>query len=827
MARLGINTGTAPNDGTGDTLFQAGDKTNKNFVEIYTAIGDGSTLNTGFVTSIVAGDNISVSGSGEVTVTGIAATSRINTESIVVSGVSTLTNQVKIESDDSTPGRVDFYCESSNAHYTRLQAPPHASYSGNNTVTLPVATGTLLNSDGSGAALTGIVTGIIAGSNISVNQGTGSVTISASSGAAVTDLQIGYASTDGDTPRVVGTSVTQVNFVGTGYTVTVSNNVATVRNLGMGFTDINITSSNTGSTTFEGAQISYTATANDANAKFHIESAPAGIGQIGINYDSGVMGGGQNGSEGTHTVRLRAATFFGLSEPHDVTFTIEPFKLSMNTMFGDTNTYVMNTQDDDDAVFTSLSSGGAVCYDGTNYVIDRDNSVQSTATQHALYYDNTNNKLMGYRLDSSGDVDGFYKWSSVTSANDGVDVGSGSAITGQTFAIDSRKEMSALRNGKDYSTLTLDAGIGDFDGVYNRQSFKANLDTGTASSGNALFNANSGYWWFLKNGDNSRMIIYDTVNTAWTYVYVSGGDFSSAADGTAVGSPNAVESQSINSSVYDDAAVQPESEYSEVTYGAGTGIGTAAYQPGGYYTHMYGSAFAMKIASAGGVLNNFGTKASPNNGWAYGFTLEDPWLATSAANQLLAPESDANGFHHFGLSIFNISTTAYDYFSYGNASYGPYNSGSGASFSRQTNSNNIANAGDTIQVRFDGTNYKLYRNGSEIVSTSSPTTYVSSSASTNPTICFGDTTLTNGGTIQNDYADPMPWPFRIRDLWIANNGNISASDVSGVGTFRDRNIASWSEYSDVDVYITMNEVGITTVKGGTNITVSRKSITYS
>ena len=159
MARLGINTGTTPNDGTGDTLFQAGDKTNKNFVEIYTAIGDGSTLNSGFVTSIVAGDNISVSGSGEVTVTGIAATSRINTESIVVSGVSTLTNQVKIESDDSTPGRVDFYCESSNAHYTRLQAPPHASYSGNNTVTLPVATGTLLNTDGSGAALTGIVTG--------------------------------------------------------------------------------------------------------------------------------------------------------------------------------------------------------------------------------------------------------------------------------------------------------------------------------------------------------------------------------------------------------------------------------------------------------------------------------------------------------------------------------------------------------------------------------------------------------------------------------------------------------------------------------------------
>ena len=69
-------------------------------------------------------------------------------------------------------------------------------------------------------------------------------------------------------------------------------------------------------------------------------------------------------------------------------------------------------------------------------------------------------------------------------------------------------------------------------------------------------------------------------------------------------------------------------------------------------------------------------------------------------------------------------------------------------------------------------------------------------------------------------------PFRIRDLWIANNGNISASDVAGVGTFRDRNISNWSEYSDVDIYITMNSVGITTVKGS-GVTVERKSISFS
>ena len=43
--------------------------------------------------------------------------------------------------------RIDFYCESSNAHYARLQAPPHANFSGNVTVTLPATTTTLIGAD--------------------------------------------------------------------------------------------------------------------------------------------------------------------------------------------------------------------------------------------------------------------------------------------------------------------------------------------------------------------------------------------------------------------------------------------------------------------------------------------------------------------------------------------------------------------------------------------------------------------------------------------------------------------------------------------------------
>ena len=68
MSKLGINTGSTPNDGTGDNLLSGAVKINSNFDELYTALGDGSTLSTP-VTSIVAGTNVSVSSStGDVTI---------------------------------------------------------------------------------------------------------------------------------------------------------------------------------------------------------------------------------------------------------------------------------------------------------------------------------------------------------------------------------------------------------------------------------------------------------------------------------------------------------------------------------------------------------------------------------------------------------------------------------------------------------------------------------------------------------------------------------------------------------------------------------------
>ncbi len=95
MSKLGINTGTIPNDTTGDSLLDGAVKVNTNFNELYSLLGDGNTLSVGVVTAITAGSGINVnSASGNVTVTntGIAETANIKADTVTVSGIVTATS---------------------------------------------------------------------------------------------------------------------------------------------------------------------------------------------------------------------------------------------------------------------------------------------------------------------------------------------------------------------------------------------------------------------------------------------------------------------------------------------------------------------------------------------------------------------------------------------------------------------------------------------------------------------------------------------------------------------------------------------------------------
>ena len=63
---------------------------------------------------------------------------------ISISGNTETRDLVSVKSTDGTPGRVDLYCEVSNAHYARLVAPAHSEFSGNVTATLPTKSGDII-----------------------------------------------------------------------------------------------------------------------------------------------------------------------------------------------------------------------------------------------------------------------------------------------------------------------------------------------------------------------------------------------------------------------------------------------------------------------------------------------------------------------------------------------------------------------------------------------------------------------------------------------------------------------------------------------------------
>ena len=200
MAKQDIGLGTLANDGTGDTLRTGGDKVNDNFGEVYTYLGDGTTLSsdpvvteaatqtltnksltsptitgtgaiagtfTGDVTGNVTGDvtgNLTGNVTGDVTgavdlnggqlILDVDADTHITADQddqidIAFGGQDriTLTSGLIDLKNDGTQSEVRLYCESANAHYAGLVAPLHADFSGNITVTLPASTTTLVGTD--------------------------------------------------------------------------------------------------------------------------------------------------------------------------------------------------------------------------------------------------------------------------------------------------------------------------------------------------------------------------------------------------------------------------------------------------------------------------------------------------------------------------------------------------------------------------------------------------------------------------------------------------------------------------------------------------------
>ena len=113
-----------------------------------------ATLSSGLggITDVVAdtspqlGGDLDVNGNGLVSTSNGNITLTPNGTGVVridgSSGIDIQSGSISIK-NSGTQSYVDFYCESSNAHYARLQAPAHSAFSGNITLTLPATTDTI------------------------------------------------------------------------------------------------------------------------------------------------------------------------------------------------------------------------------------------------------------------------------------------------------------------------------------------------------------------------------------------------------------------------------------------------------------------------------------------------------------------------------------------------------------------------------------------------------------------------------------------------------------------------------------------------------------
>jgi len=116
MAKLTINRGSLANDGTGDNLRDGANKINLNFDEIYTAIGDGSTVDgtikiaddSSTVATISAnGETLRIIGGTAITstITGNTLEIAADTASLITaSGTATLTNKTINLTDNTVTG---------------------------------------------------------------------------------------------------------------------------------------------------------------------------------------------------------------------------------------------------------------------------------------------------------------------------------------------------------------------------------------------------------------------------------------------------------------------------------------------------------------------------------------------------------------------------------------------------------------------------------------------------------------------------------------------------------------------------------------------------
>ena len=127
------------------------------------------------------GGSLDVNGQDIVTVSNGNITLTPNGSGVVridgTNGIDLQSGEIAVKNSGSV-SNIKLYCETGNAHYTQIQSAAHGSYSGNVTLTLPVATGTLVGSGDTGTVTNTMLAGSIANGKLASSA----VTVTAGNG---------------------------------------------------------------------------------------------------------------------------------------------------------------------------------------------------------------------------------------------------------------------------------------------------------------------------------------------------------------------------------------------------------------------------------------------------------------------------------------------------------------------------------------------------------------------------------------------------------------------------------------------------------------------